>query len=110
MAGREDAGGFRWELLWDGEGRTRARPAARASTSGPTSTPPTATSRPCPAPAGTGSPPDATGFANLAVAGDWTACGFDAGCVEAATRSGVLAARAILSGAVAAPEAGGRVA
>jgi uncharacterized protein with NAD-binding domain and iron-sulfur cluster len=41
-----------------------------------------------------------TGFDNLAVAGDWTACGLDAGCIEAATRSGVLAARAILSGSV----------
>ena len=49
---------------------------------------------------GTGSPPGRTGFANLAIAGDWTACGFDAGCLEAATRSGVLAARAVLSGAV----------
>jgi len=45
-------------------------------------------------------PPGDTGFGNLAVAGDWTACGFDAGCLEAATRSGVLAARAVLSGAV----------
>ena len=44
--------------------------------------------------------PGRTGFENLAVAGDWTACGLDAGCVEAATRSGILAARAILSGSV----------
>jgi uncharacterized protein with NAD-binding domain and iron-sulfur cluster len=44
--------------------------------------------------------PGRTGFDNLAVAGDWTACGLDAGCVEAATRSGILAARAILSGSV----------
>jgi uncharacterized protein with NAD-binding domain and iron-sulfur cluster len=44
--------------------------------------------------------PGRTGFDNLAVAGDWTACGLDAGCVEAATRSGILAARAILSGLV----------
>jgi hypothetical protein len=44
--------------------------------------------------------PGRTGFDNLAVAGDWTACGLDAGCVEAAARSGILAARAILSGSV----------
>jgi uncharacterized protein with NAD-binding domain and iron-sulfur cluster len=44
--------------------------------------------------------PGRTGFDNLVVAGDWTACGLDAGCIEAATRSGVLAARAILSGSV----------
>jgi uncharacterized protein with NAD-binding domain and iron-sulfur cluster len=45
--------------------------------------------------------PGHTGFDNLMVAGDWTACGLDAGCVEAATRSGVLAARAILGSAAA---------
>ena len=32
---------------------------------------------------------------NLTVAGDWTACGLDAGCVEAAVMSGMLAAAAI---------------
>lgn len=40
------------------------------------------------------SPLDRT-FDNLAVAGDWTACGFNAGCVEAAVMSGRLAAHAI---------------
>ncbi len=44
--------------------------------------------------------PGRTGFDNLAIAGDWTACGLDAGCLEAATRSGVLAARAVRSGDV----------
>jgi hypothetical protein len=39
--------------------------------------------------------PGDTGFANLYVAGDWTACHLDAGCVEAATMSGMLAANAI---------------
>jgi uncharacterized protein with NAD-binding domain and iron-sulfur cluster len=51
--------------------------------------------------------PGRTGFDNLAIAGDWTACGLDAGCLEAATRSGVLAARAILSGSVKASTIGG---
>lgn len=32
---------------------------------------------------------------NMTVAGDWTACGLDAGCVEAAVMSGMLAAYAI---------------
>ena len=41
--------------------------------------------------------PDASGYANLMLAGDWTDCGLNAGCLEAATRSGVIAARAILS-------------
>jgi uncharacterized protein with NAD-binding domain and iron-sulfur cluster len=34
-------------------------------------------------------------YENLTVAGDWTACGFNAGCVEAAVMSGRLAAHAI---------------
>jgi uncharacterized protein with NAD-binding domain and iron-sulfur cluster len=40
------------------------------------------------------SPLDGT-YDNLTVAGDWTACGFVAGCVEAAVMSGRLAAHAI---------------
>ena len=39
--------------------------------------------------------PGDTGFANLVVAGDWTDCGLNAGCIEAATRSGILAGRAV---------------
>jgi hypothetical protein len=31
----------------------------------------------------------------MTIAGDWTACGLDAGCVEAAVMSGMLAATAI---------------
>jgi uncharacterized protein with NAD-binding domain and iron-sulfur cluster len=40
--------------------------------------------------------PDASGFENLVVVGDWTDCGLNAGCVEAATRSGVLGAGAVV--------------
>lgn len=40
------------------------------------------------------SPLDRT-YDNLTVAGDWTACGFNAGCVEAAVMSGRLAAHAV---------------
>lgn len=36
-----------------------------------------------------------TGIANMTVAGDWTACGFTEGCVEAAVISGKLASHAI---------------
>jgi len=43
------------------------------------------------------SPLDPT-FANMSIAGDWTACGLDAGCVEAAVMSGKLAAHAITGG------------
>jgi uncharacterized protein with NAD-binding domain and iron-sulfur cluster len=41
--------------------------------------------------------PGDTGFSNLYAAGDWTRCGLDNGCVEAATISGLLAANAILA-------------
>ncbi|WP_052700957.1 NAD(P)-binding protein [Loktanella sp. S4079] len=40
-------------------------------------------------------PPDGTGFVNLYAAGDWTRCGINAGCVEAATISGLAAARGL---------------
>jgi uncharacterized protein with NAD-binding domain and iron-sulfur cluster len=39
--------------------------------------------------------PDDTGFSNLYAVGDWTRCEIDAGCVEAAVISGMLAANAI---------------
>jgi uncharacterized protein with NAD-binding domain and iron-sulfur cluster len=97
--GTRDSGGFRWDMLSDDVGRSgpdrlsgqyvRANldPSDRYVQSLP----------------GSGKhriAPERTGFDNLTVAGDWTACGLDAGSIEAATRSGILAARAILSGAV----------
>ncbi len=39
--------------------------------------------------------PEASGFANLVLAGDWTYNGINAGCVEAAVMSGMMASRAI---------------
>ena len=39
--------------------------------------------------------PLATGFGNLTVAGDWTQCGMNVGCVESAFISGRLAAHAL---------------
>ena len=38
------------------------------------------------------------GFPNLYLAGDWTLCEINAGCVEAAVSSGLLAAQAIIGG------------
>ena len=40
-------------------------------------------------------PPDDSGFDNLYLAGDWTRCGINAGCVEAATISGLICARGL---------------
>jgi uncharacterized protein with NAD-binding domain and iron-sulfur cluster len=97
--GAHDTSGFRWQLLWDDQGRDGSErldaqylranldPSDRYVQSLP----------------GSGRhriAPGETGLDNLAVAGDWTACGLDAGCIEAAARSGVLAARAILDGSL----------
>ena len=40
--------------------------------------------------------PGRSGYDNLALAGDWTDSGFNVGCVEAATMSGQLAAKAVI--------------
>ena len=40
--------------------------------------------------------PDASGYGNLVLAGDWTDCGINAGCIEAAAISGLQAANALL--------------
>lgn len=39
--------------------------------------------------------PDESGYDNLFLAGDWTDCGLNAGCIEAATMSGLIAANAV---------------
>lgn len=40
--------------------------------------------------------PDESGFENVVLAGDWTRTGLDAGCLEAAAMSGLMAARHLL--------------
>jgi hypothetical protein len=105
--GARAAAGFRWDLLWDDEGRGGpGRLAAQYVRANLDPSDRYVQSLP-----GTGRyriAPGRTGFDNLAIAGDWTACGFDAGCLEAATRSGVLAARAVLSGDIGGSAAGRR--
>jgi hypothetical protein len=97
--GARNGTGFRWDLLWDDQERTGpARLAAQHVRANLDPSDRYVQSLP-----GSGRyriAPARTGFDNLAIAGDWTACGFDAGCLEAATRSGVRAARAVLSGEV----------
>ena len=39
--------------------------------------------------------PDESGFEGLVLAGDWTRTGYDLGCIEAATMSGLMAAKAL---------------
>ena len=40
--------------------------------------------------------PDGSGYSNLALAGDWTDCGYNVGCIEAAVISGLQAANVLL--------------
>jgi hypothetical protein len=107
--GSRGVGGFRWELLWDDEDRVgpdRLRAQYLRANVDPSD-------RYVQSLPGSGRhriAPGRTGFDNLAVAGDWTACGLDAGCIEAATRSGVQAARAVLAGAVGRPASRGTAA
>jgi len=107
--GARRADGFRWELLRDDEGR-RGPDRLRGQYVRANLDPSDRYVRAVPGAGRYRLAPGRTGFANLAIAGDWTACGFDAGCLEAATRSGVLAARAVLSGAVAPTAPPGRAA
>jgi uncharacterized protein with NAD-binding domain and iron-sulfur cluster len=92
-----DAAGFRWDLLWDQQERPgRERLAAQLVRANTDPSDRYVQSLP-----GSGRhriAPGRSGFDNLALAGDWTATGLDAGCLEAATRSGILAARAIKDG------------
>jgi uncharacterized protein with NAD-binding domain and iron-sulfur cluster len=94
--------GFRWNLLWDEHDRAgRHRLAAQVVRANTDPSDRYVQSLP-----GSGRhriAPGRTGFDNLAVAGDWTATGLDAGCLEAATRSGILAARAIRDGTLGEP-------
>jgi uncharacterized protein with NAD-binding domain and iron-sulfur cluster len=97
-------GEFRWDLLMDPKERTNGRGARRKNQVRFESQHWTANVNPSEryvlSLPGTQkyriSPLDNT-YDNLTIAGDWTTCGLDAGCVEAAVISGRLAAHAISS-------------
>ncbi len=95
LPGTSDGGGFRWELLCGRNGQTgvdaidsqfyvaNIDPSDRYVQCAP------------------GSDayrlrPDESGYDNLVLAGDWTDNGLNAGCIEAATISGLQAANAVL--------------
>lgn len=94
--GAVDKDGFRWSLLSGGEGEGPERFDSQFWTANTAPTERYTLSLP-----GTlehrVSPLDDR-FDNFTIAGDWTGCGHQAGCVEAAVMSGLLAAHA-LSGA-----------
>jgi uncharacterized protein with NAD-binding domain and iron-sulfur cluster len=90
-----ETNGFRWDYLWAGSDATgpdrfdtqywtaNTDPSDRYVQSLP----------------GTGAyrlRPDRSGYGNLVLAGDWTDCGINAGCIEAAVVSGLQAANELL--------------
>ncbi len=88
-------GRFRWELLCGRDGRTG--PDALDSQFWTANVDPS--DRYVQSLPGTGRyrlRPDESGYDNLVLAGDWTDCGLNAGCIEAATLSGLQAANAVL--------------
>ncbi len=91
-------GRFRWELLMDPADPLRQRHGAEAFDSQFWTANVDPSDRYTLAPPGSIkyriSPLDNT-YDNLTIAGDWTACGFNEGCVEAAIMSGRLAAHAL---------------
>ncbi len=97
-------GGFRWELLADPSNQESGDAAGAASARFGSQF---WTANVNPSDRYSQSPPGSTRYRispldntydNLTIAGDWTACGLNVGCVEAAVMSGQLAAHA-LSGA-----------
>jgi uncharacterized protein with NAD-binding domain and iron-sulfur cluster len=90
-------GDFRWDLLCDGvPPRDEAGPEAFTTQYWRANTDPS--DRYVQSLPGTDRyrlTPGGSGIDNLYLAGDWTDCGLNAGCVEAAARSGVQAAQAL---------------
>ncbi|MFL5350527.1 MAG: NAD(P)-binding protein [Hyalangium sp.] len=92
--GADSRGNLQWEELFDPEGRTgperlraqylrvNAEPSDRYVLSVPGSQKHRIA-------------PDESGFEGLVLAGDWTRTGYDLGCIEAATMSGLMAAKAL---------------
>jgi uncharacterized protein with NAD-binding domain and iron-sulfur cluster len=95
LPGAVEDGGFRWELLC-GRGR-RTGDGALDSQFWAANV--DASDRYVQSLPGTGRyrlRPDESGYDNLVLAGDWTDSGLNAGCIEAATVSGLQAANAVL--------------
>ena len=88
-----DASGFRWELLSGSDDKTENAIDSQFWTANTSGTERYVLSLP-------GSleyriSPLDNRFDNFTIAGDWTGCGHQAGCVEAAVMSGLLAASAL---------------
>ena len=95
LPGMEVDGNVRWELLCGADG-TSGADALRTQHVVANVDP---SDRYVQSPAGTDRyrlRPDEGGYENLVLAGDWTDCGLNAGCIEAAVMSGLQAANAVL--------------
>jgi uncharacterized protein with NAD-binding domain and iron-sulfur cluster len=94
LPGLLDEGGFRWDRLWDDDGRSgSARLASHYLRANVDPSSRYVLSLP-----GTGAArlrADESGYDNLFLAGDWIDSGLNAGCIEAAVMSGVEAANAV---------------
>lgn len=87
--------GFRWDLLCGRDGRT-GRDAFDSQFWTANVDPSDRYVQSLPGTARHRLRPDESGYDNLFLAGDWTDSGLNAGCVEAATLSGLQAANAVL--------------
>jgi uncharacterized protein with NAD-binding domain and iron-sulfur cluster len=95
LPGAVDNGGFRWNLLCGSE--PGSGPGAFATQFSVANVDPS--DRYVQSLPGTDTyrlRPDESGYDNLFLAGDWTDCGLNAGCIEAAVLSGLRAANAIM--------------
>ncbi|WP_437303441.1 NAD(P)-binding protein [Sorangium sp. So ce388] len=94
-AGREAAGGgLRWGALFDPEGRAGAE-RLRAQYLRVNASPSDRYVLSVPGSQKHRIAPGDSGFEGLVLAGDWTRTGYDLGCIESATMSGLQAARAL---------------
>jgi uncharacterized protein with NAD-binding domain and iron-sulfur cluster len=86
---------FRWELLVGSDDSVTGRERFEAQFWRANVDPSERYVLPLPGTAQYRLPPDGSGYENLYLAGDWTQCGLNAGCVESAVISGRVAAHAI---------------
>jgi uncharacterized protein with NAD-binding domain and iron-sulfur cluster len=93
---RTDDGGFDWSLLCGADGATHGRDALATQHLRANVDPSDRYVLSVPGSRVHRLRADESGYANLALAGDWIETGLDAGCIEAATLGGLQAANAVL--------------
>jgi uncharacterized protein with NAD-binding domain and iron-sulfur cluster len=99
-AAADPAGGFRWEVLAGAAAGSRGTDALASQYVRANTDPSDRYVQSLPGSAAHRLRADDSGFANLALAGDWVDSGLNAGCIEAATLGGLQAANAVLGRAI----------